>query len=105
MADIIQIQWTCESVEEAERISRDLVKRGDVACANIIPDVISIYRWNGVLTEDTEVKVLLKTTQDKFELVRDTILEQCSYELPEVTYTEIDGGNKEYLAWVKKESK
>lgn len=96
----IQIQWTCESLEEAKEISKKLVKKKWVACANILPYVDSFYMWDGKLKEDKEVKVFFKTRDNFFARVRDYIIEHSSYEIPEVSKIPITEANPDYINWL-----
>ncbi len=96
----IEITWTSGSLDEARKIARRLVEEKLVACAQITPWIESIYIWNDQLETSQESKVVLKTTLDQYELVSKTIREHCSYEVPEILYHVIDGGNAAYLDWV-----
>jgi periplasmic divalent cation tolerance protein len=101
MSDFVEIHWTAGSIEEARKISRYLVQEHFVACANIIPWVESIFMWNNKLETQQESKVVLKTQRKKFEEVKKAILENCSYEVPEITMFSIENANIEYLNWMK----
>lgn len=96
----IQIQWTSENIEEAKKISRDLVKKKWVACANIVPDVLSIYIWGGKIQEDREVKVFFKSRDEFFAKVRDYIIEHASYDVPEISKVAITDANPDYINWL-----
>ena len=98
---IILIQWTTNSVEEASKVATMLVEQHHVACANIGPDVKSIYFWQGKVEEDQEVKVHFKTVDSKFEQVKNLIKQNTSYDVPEILKINISGGNEEYLQWVQ----
>ena len=100
-AQIIQIQWTTGSIEEARRVCRYLVQERIVACAQIEPWVESIYMWNNQLETEQESKVLLKTTESRFDEVKRIILENCKYEVPEILWTSVAGGHQEYMDWVR----
>jgi periplasmic divalent cation tolerance protein len=100
MKQVIQIQWTCANVDEARDIVSHLLVQKLIACATIIPHVESHFIWEGNSTIEDEVKVVLKTTQDKFELVRNYIDENCEYDTPEISYIKFDGGNEAYFEWV-----
>ena len=56
------IYMTAGSQEEAARIGRELVSSRLAACVNIIPQMRSIYEWEGRLQEDAEVVMIAKTT-------------------------------------------
>lgn len=100
MTKFIQIQWTCGSIDEARKVCRYLVQERYVACASILPWVESIYMWDNQLDTTQETKVLLKTREDNFEAIKTVILENCSYELPEITKIAFSGGHEEYLKWL-----
>ena len=101
MSDFIEIHWTSGSIDEARKVCRYLAQERLVACAQIIPWVESIYMWNNQLETTQESKIFLKTRFEKFDQVKEVILQNCSYEVPEITYSKIDGGNEEYLSWLE----
>ncbi len=98
--DIIQIYWTCGSLDEARQTSRYLVEQRLVACANIIPWIESVFLWDDQLDITQETKVIFKTHASRFEAVKKAILERSKYEIPEILMVSILGGNQEYLDWV-----
>jgi len=101
MSEFIEIHWTSGSLDEARKISRYLVQERLVACAQIIPWVESIYMWNNQLETTQESKIIFKTHGGKYEQIKEIIEQNSSYDVPEITYITIDGGNKEYLDWLK----
>lgn len=108
MSDFIEIHWTSGSIDEARKVCRYLVQERLVACAQITPWIESIYLWNGLLETTQESKITLKSHRSLFEEVKRIIKENCSYQVPEITFTPIEGGNAEYFDWllttIKKES-
>lgn len=101
MADYIEIYWTSGSIDEARKISRYLVQERFVACAQIIPWIESIYMWNNQLETTQETKIILKTRRDRFDEIKKIIMDNSSYQIPEIIFTSIDGGNTEYLNWIE----
>lgn len=101
MSEYIEVHWTSGSLDEARKICRYLVQERLVACAQIVPWVESIYMWNNQLETTQESKVVLKTLLEKFDQIKEIITDNCSYEVPEITYTQLDGGNEAYLSWLK----
>ncbi len=100
MTAYIQIQWTTDSLEEAKKISHRLLEKKWVACANIIPNVLSIYSWHGKIQEEEEIKVFFKTVEDLYEDIREYITAHASYDVPEVAKILIDDSNPSYTEWV-----
>lgn len=100
MSDYIEIHWTSGSIDEARRIARYLVQERLVACAQIVPWIESIFVWNNQLETSQESKIVFKTKREKFEKVRDIIYDNSTYEVPEITFSSIEGGNEDYLKWI-----
>lgn len=101
MDDYIEIRWAVGSLDEARRVSRFLVQENLVACAQIIPWIESIYLWDSQLETGQESKVLLKTRKEHFEKVKEVIVQNSSYEVPEVTAVPIVAANQEYVDWMQ----
>lgn len=100
MTDFIEIHWTSGSIDEARKISRFLVQERYVACAQIVPWIESIYMWNNQLETTQETKIVMKTRRENYEDIKTIILENCKYQVPEITFQSIDGGNQEYMDWL-----
>jgi periplasmic divalent cation tolerance protein len=101
MTDKRIVLTTCGSEDEAEKIARYLVENRLAACVNIVPQVRSIYRWQGKVESARELLLLVKTTNEKFTQVRDAIRELHSYELPECAVLPIEDGSAAYLDWIE----
>ncbi len=100
---MIYVFWSCKDKIEAKRVIDKLLDQRLIACASIFPEVESIYRWEGKPTKVKEVKVLLKTIPVNFEAIQDSILKDCSYEVPEIVQVDITRGNPRYVSWVREE--
>jgi periplasmic divalent cation tolerance protein len=100
MTDKRIVLSTAGSEEEARKIARYLVEHRLAACVNILPQVESIYRWEGKVESSREWMLLIKTTAEQFEKVRDAIRTLHSYKLPECIAVAIEDGSPEYLRWL-----
>lgn len=100
MTDFIEITWTSGSLDEARKVSRYLVQEHLVACAQIIPWIESVYLWNNQLETTQESKVVLKTLRDHFDRIKEVIERNCNYQVPEITFKTIEGGNAAFLNWL-----
>jgi periplasmic divalent cation tolerance protein len=91
---------TAGSQEEAQKIAHALVDRRLAACVNIVPQVESVYRWQGKVESASEWLLVIKTQTSAFERVHNTIKELHSYDLPECLMLEVAAGSEEYLNWI-----
>jgi periplasmic divalent cation tolerance protein len=91
---------TVGSAEDAERIARALVERRLAACVNVVPGVVSVYRWKGGVDRDEERLLVIKTRADRLEALREALVALHPYELPELVAMPIQAGHAPYLAWL-----
>ena|SRR5579871_3583863 len=100
MTDKRIVLSTAGSEEEARKIANALVERQLAACVNIVPQIESVYRWQGKMESAREWLLLIKTTVENFAAVRDAIRELHSYDLPECIAINIEDGSAAYLEWI-----
>ena len=105
MTDALLVFTTLPSADKAAEIAKVLVEEKLVACANLLPAVRSIYRWQGKLHDENEVLVLLKTRAENLERLKLRLLEVHPYELPEMLAVPIESGYQPYLDWLAGETK
>lgn len=86
--------------DQADALAAALVESGVAACVNILPQVRSVYCWNGAVCRDDEALLLIKHRADRFEALRAAVLERHPYELPEIIAVDLDRGHPAYLDWI-----
>lgn len=91
---------TVGSLDEAQRIARQLVERRLAACVNIIPNLISIYRWQGKIEQAGELLLLIKTTENRLSALEAAIRELHTYDVPEFLVLSVESGSQSYLVWL-----
>jgi periplasmic divalent cation tolerance protein len=94
------VLMTCADEEESEEIAYALINEKLAACVNIIPKIKSVYRFEGSFCCDSEVLMIAKTSQAKFDLLKKRVTEIHSYKLPEVIALPVSDGLKGYLDWI-----
>src|SRR5262245_65096459 len=101
MADQILLAIsTFPDAETASRIAQALVEDKLAACANIIPNIRSIYRWKEKIETAGEIIVFFKTTQEQQSAFEKKLRALHPYEVPELICFKIDSGSPDYLRWV-----
>ena len=91
---------TFPDADTARKIVREIIDANLAACGNVIPQIESIYRWQGKVEESKEVLLIIKTTEAAAARVKDAIREMHSYELPECIVISITDGSESYLKWI-----
>ena len=89
----------------AEKIASSLVDNRLAACVNILPGVVSVYRWKGKVEKETEVTLLIKTIENNYKKIEDFLINDKNhpYEVPELIEIKIENGFEKYLKWVNEE--
>jgi periplasmic divalent cation tolerance protein len=98
---ILLCYCTCPNAESAKHLADALVGESLAACVNRIPGIQSTYRWKGEVTTDTEELLLIKTTIEHFEALKERVLALHPYELPELIAVPVERGHTAYLDWVR----
>lgn len=97
----IVVVTTVGTEEQAYQIARELVARRQAACVNVLPGMRSIYRWKGKICKDGELLLVIKTLEEEFEGVSETIRELHSYELPEILSFHVSRAEENFLDWIR----
>jgi len=100
MTDKRIVLTTCGSLDEARKIAHALIERRLAACVNIVPQVESVYRWQGKVGTASEWLLVIKTTVAMFTRVREALHELHSYETPECIAVAVEDGSAAYLDWI-----
>ncbi len=101
----ITVYITTSDNQEAEEIGGKIVEEKLAACANILPNMHSVYGWKGEIEKSEEAVLLLKTREENFEAIEERVKELHSYENPCIVAFPILKGSREYLEWINEETK
>jgi periplasmic divalent cation tolerance protein len=94
---------TLGSEPEARKLVSALLQSRCIACGTLLPGGRSLYHWEGSLKEESEVVVLLKTHESKWEALVAAIRALHPYEVPELLALPVDRGLDSYLSWLTSE--
>jgi periplasmic divalent cation tolerance protein len=72
----------------------------DAACGNVLPQIHSIYRWQGKIESGDEALAIFKLPSDRYAEFESKLLSLHPYDVPEITCAKIDQSLPEYLRWV-----
>jgi periplasmic divalent cation tolerance protein len=100
--DAIVVFMTAANGEEATRLADMLVGAQLAACVQILPEIESVYRWQGKIERQAEVLLLAKTTKDKFAELEREVCALHSYDTPEIIAVPVTTGSTPYLKWLEK---
>ena len=105
MERAVFVYTTWPSIVEAEKAGRNLVERRLTACVNILPGMISHYRWQGAIERAEETVMIIKTRASLAEPVRAAVKELHSYSTPAFLVIPIESVDDTYLEWLLAETK
>jgi periplasmic divalent cation tolerance protein len=99
-SDAIVVLVTAANGEEATRLADMLVGAHLAACVQILPEMESVYRWQGKIEREAEILLIAKTTKAKFDELEREVRALHSYETPEIVAIPLVAGSTPYLKWL-----
>lgn len=102
--DTCLIYMTAGSMEEAKKIGKTLVAERLAACVNMLDKMHSLYWWEGKVQEDDEVIMIAKTRSSLLPALTEKVKSLHSYTVPCIVSVPITDGNRDFLAWIEKET-
>ncbi len=95
---------TTANMDEAKSIAAYIVEQRLASCANIFPEMHSIYHWQGKIENATECVCIFKTRQENYSALQAAIMEKHSYETPCIVALPVADAAPAFASWVHKES-
>jgi periplasmic divalent cation tolerance protein len=90
---------------EAEKLAQALLRERLIACANLIPAVMSLYWWKGKLERGRETLIVMKAPQRNMRRLLARLKKLHSYSVPEFLTLPVYEVNPDYEAWTNRETK
>ena len=100
-AGAVLVLTTLGADADTDTLARTLVDERLAACVNVLPPMVSFYRWKGAVERDAERQLVIKTTAAQVDALRHRLAALHPYEVPEFLVISIAGGSKEYLTWLR----
>jgi periplasmic divalent cation tolerance protein len=104
MERAVFVYTTYASIVEAERAGRALVERRLAACVNILPGMVSLYRWQGAIERGEEAVMIIKTRASLSAAVRAAVKEMHAYTTPAILVIPLEDVDPDYHAWIEAET-
>lgn len=105
MEQAILVMTNLPDETTARSLANHIIARRLAACVNILPGIRSIYHWEGVVEEATEVTLLIKTVAARYAELETAIKALHPYRVPEIVALSIVDGLPSYLDWIAQETK
>ena len=103
--NFIIIYTTCSSEDEAKQISKILLDNDLIACSNILPTTLSMFKWDNNIPTQNECTIFLKTIEENYDAVSVLIKENHAYERPCIISIPIKNIDKDFGEWIYKTTK
>ena len=102
---ILRVAGDRANREVGQHIAESLVTERWAACVNVVPNLWSVYRWQGKLEKEPEELLVIKTRDTLVEPVSARVRELHPYTVPEVIALPITAGSADYLNWMQAETR
>ena len=104
MTDAIVVLCTCPNEVSARELAHTLLNEKLAACVNLIPQVTSLYIWQGKMEESQEVQLVIKSRRTLFGVLQQRIQTLHPYEVPEILAMPVLNGSPAYLQWLQEQT-
>ena len=95
----IAVVTTVANRAEAQAMAQALVQRRLAACVQI-SQIESVYRWQGQVQRDSECRLVVKTTRERYAQVEQAIRVLHGYQLPAIHALAFDAVYAPYGEWI-----
>jgi periplasmic divalent cation tolerance protein len=100
VSEAVVVLTTLAAGDDPAPLARDIVENRLAACVNVIGPIRSFYRWEGKIAADAEQLLLIKTTREHVEALREYVVREHPYDVPEFVVIAVSDISEPYLAWL-----
>ncbi|MBC3870449.1 divalent-cation tolerance protein CutA [Undibacterium oligocarboniphilum] len=98
------ILCNCPDRSMAVQLANQLLLQKLAGCVNVMPEMLSMYIWEGKQETATEVALQIKTVRHLYAEVERLIISMHPYQLPEIIAIPIVDGLPAYLQWIREQT-
>ncbi len=98
--EVITVYATFPNQESAENVIREGLNKNQIACANLIPHIVSYFKWKKRTNKEKEIAVLFKTTKDRYGELENTIKKFHPYECPCIVSYNLENSYPLFRDWI-----
>jgi len=91
---------TCPDFQVAQMLATEILKKELAACVNILPQVTSLYRWQGKIETAQEHLLIIKAPTKNYAVIEQFLINYHPYDVPEIIALSIENGLPDYLQWI-----
>lgn len=104
MNKYVMITTTFDNKDEANKIIDLLLEKRLVSCCQL-SNITSSYHWKGQIERKNELLLQMKSKKELYKEIEKNILDNHSYETPQIVMYDIIDGYDGYLKWIEEETK
>ncbi|QXQ12706.1 divalent-cation tolerance protein CutA [Skermania piniformis] len=101
---VVEVNITGDDAAWLAEFATSLVNDRLAACANLISQVRSVYRWQGRIEDSSEALAVLHTRRSLVDRIVERADSDHPYDVPQVVVKPIVTGHAAYLEWVRAET-
>lgn len=102
--DILSVTTTVATLAQGQSLAREILAQRLAACVQLEPGLISLYRWQGKLCEEPEVRVVIKTLPGCEAALQALFARHHPYEVPQFLATPMRA-SASYGDWARSETR
>ena len=99
--DLLLVYCPFPSQEKALEISKSLLEKNVIVCANCFPSGTSVFIWEGKVCEDTEAIAILKCLRKNISSLEALLTEHHPYDVPAIISLECAKVSGPFLKWAQ----
>ena len=102
---LLVVLCTVPDMDVGLRLANGIVGERLAACVNIVPNVRSVYVWDGNVEDASEAQLLIKTMRSRYDALAAWIAANHPYDVPEIVALEAAHVSDAYFGWAVEQTR